>query len=531
MSHENDANGDTTVPRRTVLKTAAVGGLGLIVGDTLLGGGPAGNVASGDTLIGSQALQVETVEANAAWFSQRVWAISGNKALVGEGKAIPRTTLARKIYRPKSAKEIASVLKALPASTPVACVCGGHESSNAPGYASGDAVILDLIHLKSIEFSTEGEDTLVTVGAGVVFQKLVEALKERRGALPVGTGPDVGVVGYVVNGGLSGYFSRRLGLLGQRATRMTVVTADGEVRTLTPKDALFTAMLGAGSALCVVVDITFRVAPENVVRSGEQRVMLFETRAQAVAFSHRALKLMKERVLADESVSMELVVSGTKALVATFIAYDTFKGDFAAFVKPWEELAAEMKLPVVAQGHWSSWYETAAALWPVIAAQKGDPLVSLYHAMGTTGIPDDAVLAFMCDTVVAEAPLDEAQMSIVEIRALGGAAMSGAKLPTGNCHHAFFLDLITIYDAKGKTAVERQAIVDRTTRVIDKARAVKGLSIDQSGTHSQPDDVDRSAVAAVIFGTEAMAAMVKETKKQVDPNNRFRFHPYAKFVG
>ncbi|MFM7135035.1 MAG: hypothetical protein ACKO0W_12035, partial [Planctomycetota bacterium] len=155
---------------------------------------------------------------------------------------------------------------------------------------------------------------------------------------------------------------------------------------------------------------------------------------------------------------------------------------------------------------------------------------SLYHAMGTKGMPDNAILGFVCDTVVAEAPLDEAQMSIVEIRALGGAAMSGPKLPSGNCHHAFFLDLITIYDAKGKSAEERKAIADLTTRVVDKARAVDGLSIDLSGTHSQPDDVGRSAVAAVIFGDEAMAAMVKATKKEVDPNNRFRFHPYAKFI-
>jgi len=66
--------------------------------------------------------------------------------------------------------------------------------------------------------------------------------------------------------------------------------------------------------------------------------------------------------------------------------------------------------------------------------------------------------------------------------------------------------------------------------VVDKGRAVRGLSIDLSGTHSQPDDPDRSAVAAVIFGTEAMAGMVKATKKQVDPRNRFRFHPFAKFI-
>lgn len=530
MSQDDSASGEMAVPRRTVLKAAAAGGLGLVVGETLLGRTSLGSASVEPHAFGSQSMQVETVEANEAWFSERVWAISGNKVLVPAGAAIPRNTLARRIYRPKSAREIAGVIKALPASTPVACVCGGHESSNAPGYASSDAVVLDLLRLKSIEFSSDGEGMLVTVGAGVVFRELVEAVKERHGALPVGTGPDVGVVGYAVNGGLSGYFSRRLGLLGQRATRMTVVTADGEIRTLTPMDPHFSAMLGAGSALGVVVDVTFRVAPEGVVRGGEQRVMIFETRAQAVAFSHRALQLMKERVLPDDSVSMELVVSGTKALVATFICYDTFKGDFAAFVKPWEDLAAEMKLPVVAQGHWSSWFETAAALWPVIAAQKGDPLASLYHAMGTKGMPDDAILGFVCDTVVAEAPLDEAQMSIVEIRALGGAAMSGPKLPTGNCHHAFFLDLITIYDAKGKSAEERRAIADLTTRVVDKARAINGLSIDLSGTHSQPDDVGRSAVAAVIFGDEPMAAMVKATKKQLDPNDRFRFHPYAKFI-
>ena len=93
---------------------------------------------------------------------------------------------------------------------------------------------------------------------------------------------------------------------------MTVVMVTGEIRVLTPSDPLFTAMLGAGSALAVVVDVTLRVAPQSVVRGGEQRVMAFETRAQAVAYSHRALRLMKERILPDETVSLELVVAGTK---------------------------------------------------------------------------------------------------------------------------------------------------------------------------------------------------------------------------
>ena len=45
-----------------------------------------------------------------------------------------------------------------------------------------------------------------------------------------------------------------------------------------------------------------------------------------------------------------------------------------------------------------------------------------------------------------------------------------------------------------------------------------------------PDDVGSSVSAPVIFGTPAMAKTVQALKKQIDPNNRFRFHPFAKFV-
>ena len=60
-------------------------------------------------------------------------------------------------------------------------------------------------------------------------------------------------------------------------------------------------------------------------------------------------------------------------------------------------------------------------MWPVIAGLKGNPLATLQHCMGTRGDPDDAVLDFISNTVVAEVPLDEAALSLVEIRTLGGA--------------------------------------------------------------------------------------------------------------
>ena len=129
------------------------------------------------------------------WLAQRAWCLSGNKILM-TGSARPATSLARQIYLPESAEEIASLVKSLPATTPVACVCGGHESSNAALFASRGAVVFDLARLKAIDFHRDSEGLLVTVGAGVVFRELVEALRDQQGALPVGTGPGVGVVGW-----------------------------------------------------------------------------------------------------------------------------------------------------------------------------------------------------------------------------------------------------------------------------------------------------------------------------------------------
>lgn len=512
---------ETRISRRTAIKGAAASGVGLVVGTAIAGPSSLQAVTPPEAPMGP----------NDAWFEQRAWSVSANKVLPGEdGTTVKVTSLAKRIERPGSAEEIAAIVKSLPATTPIACVCGGHESSGAALVASRDAVILDLARLTSIEFESTDGGTLVTVGSGVVFRELVEAVKTRGGALPVGTGPGVGVVGYAVNGGLSSYFSRRLGLLGQRAARMTVVTADGEIRVLTPKDELFTAMLGAGSALAIVVDITFRMADAGAIQGAEQLVFGFETRTQAVEFSRKAMQFMKDRVMPDDSVSLEIVVTGTKAIVATTVFYDTFKGRAAEFVKPLEDLASSMNLPSLARAHWGSWYEAAAALWPVIAEQKGHPLATSQHCVGTTGVPENAVLDFVGDVVVGEAALDVAEMSIIEIRTLGGEVRRGPRIPSGNCVHAFFVDLITLFDAGAKSPAERRTIVELTNRVVDKSRAVPGLDVDFSGTHSQPDDVDRSAIAAEILGSAEMSRLVEAQKKQVDPGNRFRFHPFAKFL-
>ena len=161
MAEENN-----DVSRRSLLKSAAVGSVGLVAGGSILAGSGSGNVGEA----------IERVADQDEWFSQRAFCLSGNKVLkTNEGSALPATTLARQIYRPRSAREIADLVKSSSAKTPIACVCGGHESSNAAVFASSDAIVLDLVHLKSIEFHRDDESLLVTVGLSPDFPTLVLA--------------------------------------------------------------------------------------------------------------------------------------------------------------------------------------------------------------------------------------------------------------------------------------------------------------------------------------------------------------------
>ena len=54
------------------------------------------------------------------------------------------------------------------------------------------------------------------------MRTLAETCKEEKCALPIGTGDTVGVCGYVLNSGISGYFGKRLGMLGQVSFKCVV---------------------------------------------------------------------------------------------------------------------------------------------------------------------------------------------------------------------------------------------------------------------------------------------------------------------
>ncbi|MBF6467623.1 FAD-binding oxidoreductase [Nocardia beijingensis] len=111
------------------------------------------------------------------------------------------------------------------------------------------------------------------VGAGVRAGALVEAAAEHGLAPLNGSSPSVGVVGYLLGGGV-GLLARRFGYAAEHVRTIELVTADGRVRTLTPEDDLFGAVLGSGGNFGVVTGLEVGLVPVTTVYGGQ---LVFDT--------------------------------------------------------------------------------------------------------------------------------------------------------------------------------------------------------------------------------------------------------------
>lgn len=476
---------------------------------------------------------------SASWFKERTWSISGNKENALEQlQDRNRNTV---IYYPESTKDIAELLASNHGA--VAVVCGGHSSSNVATWAyhsdvseaaseDDKTIILDMKNMSTV--SVDNELMEVTVGGGTTFRQLAQVCSDAGGALPIGTGDTVGVCGYTMNGGLSGYFGKRLGMLGQRVVSMEIVLADGSVKNLSPTSSgedgnLFHACLGAGSAMGVVTSLTFKMESESSFSTGGSIVVACGNRTSAEPFLKKALQFMKGSVLSTTSCSMEIVIVTDFTVIINFMFYDTFTGDTRNFVQQLRDDAKTCNVPIVADdvNSFKTWFEAASSLWGVIAGLKGDPLVRVDHCIGTRSLPSDEVLDFVIDTWVGDY-VEKAPLSLVEIRSLGGVTEEGNTLPSGNVNALFFADMIVSYDGSSVSSQNKSSIAEEVHRIIVDAKKQGELMVDFSGTHSQSDDPPELLAKGVeIFGGQDNYDLIQQVKQTFDSTNRFCFHPFA----
>ena len=110
---------------------------------------------------------------------------------------------------------------------------------------------------------------LARVPAGTQWGAVVKAAAPYGLAAPHGSSPIVGVVGYLLRGGLS-FYGRRIGLAVNSVRAIELVTADGEPRRAdaTSDPELFWALRGGGGGFGVVTAVEFDLFPVARVITG-----------------------------------------------------------------------------------------------------------------------------------------------------------------------------------------------------------------------------------------------------------------------
>lgn len=107
------------------------------------------------------------------------------------------------------------------------------------------------------------------VPAGTRWGAVVEAASAHGLSAPHGSSPTVGVVGYLLRGGLS-FYGRRVGLAVNGVRAVELVTADGELVRADPEEnpRLFWALRGGGGGFGVVTAVEIDLFPAPHVITG-----------------------------------------------------------------------------------------------------------------------------------------------------------------------------------------------------------------------------------------------------------------------
>ncbi len=161
---------------------------------------------------------------------------------------------------PRTVDEVVDVVRAASAAgLRVAPQTTGHGASPLGEQGVAGAVLLRLSALTGVTVDPQARTARVL--GGTTWDAVVQAAAAHGLTAPHGSAPDVGVVGYLLGGGLS-FYGRRHGLAVNAVRAVEVVLPDGTLRRVDAGDEeLFFAVRGAGGSLGVVVAVEIDLLP------------------------------------------------------------------------------------------------------------------------------------------------------------------------------------------------------------------------------------------------------------------------------
>ena len=274
-----------------------------------------------------------------------------------------------------------------------------------------DAVLVRMHRLRDVQIDVEAQEA--RVGAGAIWEDVVQPAAEHGFAVLHGSSPDVGVAGYTLGGGM-GWLARKHGFAANSLSAIELVTADGEFHRVdhTHERDLFFALRGGGGNFGIVTAFEFTLIPLETVYAGwlvfpwerSEEVLAAwrdwtETTPDEITSVGRILQLPPLEVIPEPMRGRNLAVIE--------IAYI---GD--------EESGRELVAPLL-------------ALEPELSTLATMPVAGLIRLHNdpegnTPGIGDGSVMASLPDEairalVAAAGPGSGSPFISVELRQLGGA--------------------------------------------------------------------------------------------------------------
>jgi hypothetical protein len=342
------------------------------------------------------------------------------------------------------------------------------------------------------------------VKAGALWEHVVEAAAPHGLTALHGSSPTVGVVGYLLGGGLS-FYARRYGLAANHVTAIDVVTADGEARRVdsgTEPD-LFWALRGGGGSFGVVTAVEIELLAIETVHAGALFWPVGDAPAVLRAWRDWCAAAPPEVTTAFRVLAFPDIPDVPEPLRGrTLTVVDgAFLGDVAAG----EELLAPLR--AAAEPMIDTWAQIPAAGMLRVHMDPEQPVPAVSGTCIVGDLDDAALDAFLAVTGEGSG----SPLLMAELRQLGGAL---AEPPAGTGACGAVAGSFLVYGVGIPATPElAEAIPARLDTLVETLRP-------WSTGRRAPNFTDSDGPASDVYDAAALPRLV-EARRRWDPHGRF----------
>ena len=305
----------------------------------------------------------------------------------------------------------------------------------AVAFDGEDVLLVHTGALDTLRIDPSGRTALV--GAGIVWQQVIDAAAPFGLAPVCGSAPGVGVVGMLTGGGV-GPLVRTLGLSSDWVRAFDVVTGDGELRHVTPRTGgeLFWGLRGGKSTLGIVVAVEIEMPAIEEIHGGAIYYDGVDAAAVLRRFARWAPTLPEYANTSLAFLQMPALPQVPPLLAGRFAVAVRFaspeQADVCdALLAPMREVAT----PLI---------DTVGPMpYTAIGAIHADPVdpMPIHESSALLAELDEGAVGALLAVAGPEAGSPQV---IVELRLLGGAMARESAHPSAFCHRDAKFSVLTI---------------------------------------------------------------------------------------